>query len=391
MKNKNKKKLKKVLIILGVIVLVIIGILIYRIYGTIFREVEINDNKSITYSNKLIQAVYDKDKNALICDLTLNTNLAFLYSGGNEKVKNELKSYLNTDKDTLINNYNSIYDRYRFASKRVSYGNSLWINNNTDDCSKEAKETANKLHFDIKNRSFNNNTRNEINRWVKKKSHGKVKEAIDSDLSNTQSVLVSTLYFNEKWQEKYEDSDIEQETFHGTLGDTRETFLSSEEDIYLEDKTAKGFMKPYKDEGLYFIGIVPKEEYTLKDINVDNLMINRKDTTVSVKIPEFEYEQTIDLKELLKGMNINSIFTRGNLDSIAKDLYVQKFIQKNYIKVDRKGTEAVSVTVEITAQWSDISTTNYVYLDEPFIFMIYDDTINQVLFIGNVNNIEKEA
>ena len=386
---KKKKKLKKILIILGVIVLVTIGILLYRIYGTIFKEVEIKDNKSINYSNKLIQEIIDQENNSLLCDLTLNTNLAFFYSEGNKKVKDELNTYLNTDKDTLINNYNKIYERYRYANKRVSYGNSLWINKDTDDCSKESKLTANKLHFDIKNKKFNNNTKNEINKWIKKKSHGKINNAI-GEIDNAQSVLVSTLYFNEKWAEKYEESDIHSETFYGSLGNTTETFLSSEEEIYLEDETSKGFMKPYKDEGLYFVGIIPKDEYTLKDINIENLMKNRKDTSVSVKIPEFEYEQTIDLKEVLKKMNINSIFKVGNLDSIAKDLYVDKFIQKNYVKVDRKGTEAFSVTLDINMQWGEVANMNTVYLDQPFIFMIYDDTIDQVLFIGNVNNIKKE-
>ena len=386
---KKKKKLKKILIILGVIVLVTIGILLYRNYGTIFKEVEIKDNKSINYSNKLIQEIIDQENNSLLCDLTLNTNLAFFYSEGNKKVKDELNTYLNTDKDTLINNYNKIYERYRYANKRVSYGNSLWINKDTDDCSKESKLTANKLHFDIKNKKFNNNTKNEINKWIKKKSHGKVNNAI-GEIDNAQSVLVSTLYFNEKWAEKYEESDIHSETFYGSLGNTTETFLSSEEEIYLEDETSKGFMKPYKDEGLYFVGIIPKDEYTLKDINIENLMKNRKDTSVSVKIPEFEYEQTIDLKEVLKKMNINSIFKVGNLDSIAKDLYVDEFIQKNYVKVDRKGTEAFSVTVDINMQWGEVANMNTVYLDQPFIFMIYDDTIDQVLFIGNVNNIKKE-
>ena len=121
------------------------------------------------------------------------------------------------------------------------------------------------------------------------------------------------------------------------------------------------------------------------------IMKHRQDAKVSVKIPEFEYRQTIDLKEVLNKMNINSIFTVGNLDSIAKDLYVDKFIQKNYIKVDRKGTEAFSVTLTIDTQWASIESIKEVYLDKPFIFMIYDDTIDQVLFIGNVNNIKKES
>ncbi len=383
---KKKNLFKRVLIIVLVITIVIVAILLYRIYGNILRDVSVTNNKSIEYSNKLIQEVYDKDNNSLVCDLTLNTNLSFFYSEGNNKVKEELNKYLNTDKNTLISNYNNIYERYRFANRKVAYGNSLWINKGTDDCSKESKLTAQTLHYDIKYREFNNKTLNEINNWVKKKSHGKVNDAIDN-IDNAQSVLISTLYFNEKWKDKYEDKDIDTSTFHGTNGDKQVKFLSSEEEIYLEDETAQGFMKPYKDEGLYFVGIIPKEDYTLKDINIENLMKDKKNNKVKVKIPEFEYEHTIDLKDLLQKMNINSLFTAGNLDDIAKDLYVDKMIQKNYIKVDRKGTEAFSITYDINMQWGDISSNRYVYLDQPFIFMIYDDTIDQVLFIGNVNNI----
>jgi len=390
MKKKKKKNntLKIVLSIIIVVIILIVSLLVYRIYGTIFQEVKISNNKSINYSNALIQKEYDDNINILISDITLNTNLAFFYAEGNEKVQNELNNYFKVDKDTLINNYNKIYDRYKYAQRRVSYANSLWINSNKEDCSKESKTTAKKLHYDIKSRKFNSNTKNEMNKWIEKRSHGKVKNAIEDGIDDAQSVLISTLYFNERWQEKYENDDINEGIFHGTTGNQQVTFLSSEEEIYLEDTTSKGFMRPYKDKGLYFIGIIPKEDYTIKDINVESLMKSRKDISVDVKIPEFEYEQTINLIDTLKSMNINSIFKEGNLDSIAKDLYVSKFIQKNYIKVDRKGTEAFSITVAIGAQWASISTRNTVILDQPFIFMIYDDTIDQVLFIGNVNNIK---
>ena len=227
-----------------------------------------------------------------------------------------------------------------------------------------------------------------MNKWIKRRSHGKIKEAIEDDISNAQSVLISTLYFNEKWNSEYEESDIEPGTFYGTKGNQEATFLSSEEEIYLEDSTAIGFMKPYIDEGLYFVGILPLEGNNIKDIDIESLMKTRSDVTVDVMIPEFEYEQTIDFNNVLNNMNIKSIFEQGNLDSIVKELYVSKIVQKNYIKVNRKGTEAFSITDSINSQWADISSTIRVVLDRPFIFMIYDEKIDQVLFIGNVNNIE---
>ena len=388
MKEKNNKK-KNILIIILLIAVVIIGaVLLIDNFGSKFQDVEISNNKSIEYSNKLLKEVYDENKNTLVSDITLNTNLAFFYAEGNEKVQNELKNYFVDDDDTIINNLRNINDRYKYAGKKVSYANSLWINSSTDDCSKQSKDTAKKLNYDIKYAKFNDKALNEMNKWIKRRSHGKIKEAIEDDISNAQSVLISTLYFNEKWNSEYEESDIDPGTFYGTKGNQEATFLSSEEEIYLEDPTAIGFMKPYIDEGLYFVGILPLEGNTIKDIDIESLMKTRSDVTVDVMIPEFEYEQTIDFNNVLNNMNIKSIFEQGNLDSIAKDLYVSKIVQKNYIKVNRKGTEAFSITDSINAQWGDISSTIRVVLDHPFIFMIYDEKIDQVLFIGNVNNIE---
>lgn len=388
MKEKNNKK-KNILIIILLIAVIIIGaVLLIDNFGSKFQDVEISNNKSIEYSNKLLKEVYDENKNTLVSDITLNTNLAFFYAEGNEKVQNELKNYFIDDDETIINNLRNINDRYKYAGKKVSYANSLWINSSTDDCSKQSKDTAKKLNYDIKYAKFNDKALNEMNKWIKRRSHGKIKEAIEDDISNAQSVLISTLYFNEKWNSEYEESDIEPGTFYGTKGNQEATFLSSEEEIYLEDSTAIGFMKPYIDEGLYFVGILPLEGNNIKDIDIESLMKTRSDVTVDVMIPEFEYEQTIDFNNVLNNMNIKSIFEQGNLDSIVKELYVSKIVQKNYIKVNRKGTEAFSITDSINSQWADISSTIRVVLDRPFIFMIYDEKIDQVLFIGNVNNIE---
>ena len=388
MKEKNNKK-KNILIIILLIAVIIIGaVLLINNFESKFQDVEISNNKSIEYSNKLLKEVYDENKNTLVSDITLNTNLAFFYAEGNEKVQNELKNYFVDDNETIINNLRNINDRYKYAGKKVSYANSLWINSSTDDCSKQSKQTAKKLNYDIKYAKFNDKALNEMNKWIKRRSHGKIKEAIEDDISNAQSVLISTLYFNEKWNSEYEESDIEPGTFYGTKGNQEVTFLSSEEEIYLEDSTAIGFMKPYIDEGLYFVGILPLEGNNIKDIDIESLMKTRSDVTVDVMIPEFEYEQTIDFNNVLNNMNIKSIFEQGNLDSIAKDLYVSKIVQKNYIKVNRKGTEAFSITDSINSQWADISSSIRVVLDHPFIFMIYDENIDQVLFIGNVNNIE---
>ena len=54
-----------------------------------------------------------------------------------------------------------------------------------------------------------------------------------------------------------------------------------------------------------------------------------------------------------------------------------------------KGTEAASISETYTSGWGATAEGEPIKLiiDRPFMFLIYDQSINQVLFIGRVNNI----
>ena len=384
----KKKNLKPILIPAGVALVVLIAIILFIKVGTSFKKVSVINNKSIDYSSKVLNELYDGNTNLLYSDLTLNPALTLFYAQGNEKVKDELNKYFETEDNILIGNYSKIHERYKSAYRRVSLSTSLWTNDNMSEISESTKDTASKLNFETK-KGF---SADQMNKWIKKKSHNKVEGDIsDGDLADANSVIISTLYFNEKWKEKYKSDNISEGLFHGTTGDDHVVFLKSSENNYMETNEAIGFMKPYKDEGLYFVGILPKNNKTIKDVDIKELFKTRKSLEVEVKIPEFEYNTNIDLQEVLPKLGVKSIFENGNLDGIAPNLYVKKIYQKNYIKVNRKGTKAVSVNTTINSQWSEVSQRRTVYLDKPFIFAIYDETIEQVLFIGQVNNIRSQG
>ena len=383
------KKKSKIIIVLLIILVIGIICVINLFQGTKFKKVTISNNQSINYSSKMLNTLYDENTNILYSDLTINPILTFFYDLGNDKVKSEMNDYFNDKSTTLINNYEKIYDRYKEAYKRVNYSNSYWINKGKT-ISPKATKTAEKLNFPINEREFSKeSTVNEINNWITKKSHGKVKGTLkQSEISNAHSVMVGTLYFNEKWQVKYKKEDINEGTFNGTKGNQKVIYLKSEEDIFLENSSAKGFMRPYKDEHLYFIGIIPQEGKDITDVDIEELMKTRRAEKVDVKIPEFEYEYERELNNDFQKLGLKSIYNSGSLNNISKDLYISKIIQKNYIRVDRKGTEAFSYSAVIGKEWAMEAGKNTVYLDQPFIFMIYDDSIEQVLFIGQVNNIK---
>ena len=110
-----------------------------------------------------------------------------------------------------------------------------------------------------------------------------------------------------------------------------------------------------------------------------------------VLVPHFETKTNIDLKNLLKGMGVQSIFIQyaNSLNQITDSLYVSKYEQTARIKVNERGTEAAAVTSWQLALWSCMSPVehNIFIADHPFIYAIVDEKTGAILFVGRVVNL----
>lgn len=110
-----------------------------------------------------------------------------------------------------------------------------------------------------------------------------------------------------------------------------------------------------------------------------------------VLVPHFETKTNIDLKNLLKGMGVKSIFnpTANSLNQITDNLYVSTYEQIAKIKVNEKGTEAAAVSSWQMALWSSMSPVehNIFIANHPFIYAIVDEKTGAILFVGRVVNL----
>lgn len=110
-----------------------------------------------------------------------------------------------------------------------------------------------------------------------------------------------------------------------------------------------------------------------------------------VLVPHFETKTNIDLKNLLKGMGVQSIFIQyaNSLNQITDSLYVSTYEQIAKIKVNEKGTEAAAVTHCTMAIWGGKSPVehNIFIVDHPFIYAIVDEKTGAILFVGRVVNL----
>lgn len=110
-----------------------------------------------------------------------------------------------------------------------------------------------------------------------------------------------------------------------------------------------------------------------------------------VLVPHFETKTNIDLKKLLEGMGIQSIFIQyaNSLNQITDSLYVSEYEQTARIKVNERGTEAAAVTHCTMAIWGGMSPVehNIFIANHPFIYAIVDEKTGAILFVGRVVNL----
>lgn len=110
-----------------------------------------------------------------------------------------------------------------------------------------------------------------------------------------------------------------------------------------------------------------------------------------VLVPHFETKTNIDLKKLLKGMGVQSIFIQyaNSLNQITDSLYVSEYEQTARIKVNERGTEAAAVTHWTMAIWGGKSPVehNIFIANHPFIYAIVDEKTGAILFVGRVVNL----
>ena len=68
----------------------------------------------------------------------------------------------------------------------------------------------------------------------------------------------------------------------------------------------------------------------------------------------------------------------------AKDLFISDVIHQAYIDVNEQGTEAAAATAIAMEMTSMPGDTIEIKFDRPFIYLIYDQTTETIVFMGRV-------
>ena len=260
---------------------------------------------------------------------------------------------------------------------------------------------------------------NNVNKWVQNKTNGKIKKIIDHLSPDVMMVLLNAIYFEAFWKIQFDINHTYNKEFYN-IGGSKENidlmFLRGEKLSYYENDDLKAVKLDYNipDNSINAIAILPKNEKFLEQsINdlienlddnlfyniVENLNKESSITKVNLYLPKFELEYDINLNEILKDLGMLKAFERdAEFQGISSKLklFINKILQKNYINVNEKGTQAC------TASELEIMLESYLTKDEtakdfianrPFLFILRNEKCpkgHDIIFFNKICNLKKE-
>lgn len=344
----------------------------------------------------LLEKVSKKDTNALVSPLSLKFAMMMAANGAEGKTKEEILNAFEIDN---LDDFNEKISQEFNTSSDLKIANSIWQkkNNKCISFSKEYKDRI-KKYFGADASLFS--TVSSINNWVKKKTNGKIRDLLPKNLDSDKdfiATLVNAIYFNADWENPFSANKTKKDDFCN-IDNTHKTVDFMNKTSYFNYYGNENFQlleMKYKNSDLSMYIVLPKNNYKVTHEDFENALKNKKRTYVNVHLPKFEFKSdSIDLVDYLKNMGVKEAFKKScrdfNTMFTIKDkmtnFHISDVVQKTFVKVDEKGTEAAAVTAVVHHCNGCLAIAKplpiYFNADHPFTYTIRNNKSGEIVFMG---------
>lgn len=249
-----------------------------------------------------------------------------------------------------------------------------------------------------------------INRWVSEKTHGRIDSLVSaSELEQkTSLMLTDAVYFKGVWVKSFDPGDTYKQKFHLPGGRrVRTQMMHNTAHFYLyRGKTFKMLVLPFRGghDAVEMLVLLPDHinqlgslEQQLKVSALDDWVGQAERKLVEVTLPKFRDTDLLQLTAAAKALGIAIAFSKHQADFsgiarlVSRRLYVSSVLQKTYVDLDEKGTEAAAATAVMEATATAVyqaPTEQTIVFDanHRFVYLIRDETTGDILFIGRMAN-----
>ena len=253
----------------------------------------------------------------------------------------------------------------------------------------------------VRTMKFDSKAVEAINDWCDEHTEGMIPEIIKKIPDGACLFALNALYFKGEWANKFEKKDTEKADFTNIDGSTSKTQMMQKEDWF--DYTSNDLWAtvrlPYGNGSYGMYVLLPHEGKSIYDViealdgeTWEATRRNMYGNKVNLKLPSFETETSIDLREIMKALGMKRAFDPSKAEfgeMLVKtngNLYLGLLLQKSKITVNEEGTKAAAVTIggmvdSAAGPPAEPEIINF-HADRPFIYLIQENSSNAIFFIG---------
>jgi serpin B len=351
---------------------------------------------SVFWGKLLGEACRQMDKeNICLSPLSAQLAMSMIVNGAEGDTKKEICETMQFGDDTntrsreLLDNLDDKYCEVKIA-------NSIWIKE-AFDVKQEFIDT-NKVYFDalVERVKFNGGTVERVNGWCKENTNGRIPSILDRFNESDRMLLINALYFKAAWDKPFKEQNTTEKKFTTEKGEEIKvpTMMMRSSGLFYKDDILAITSKRLQF-GYNMLFVLPNEgvkcdeaaEHLAK--NLDTYLRNMTVCDLTLSLPKFTSEFGGSLKPLLEKLGIKRAFDRrAELKGISEEqLYISDIMQKTFIDVNEKGTEAAAVTAIMCGFFATRPPeVEILTFDRPFIYAIVKESNNEVMFTGKVGN-----
>lgn len=350
-----------------------------------------------------------QDGNLFLSPYSISTALAMTYAGAKGTTETQMANTLRfalgqeTLHPTFAEYAKQLQNVQRAGNVTLTLANALWLQQ--DFSLRDA--FINILHqyyatnaFLVNFKDAAEDARQKMNHWVEQQTQKKITELIPQGALDEQTrlVLTNAIYFKGNWAMPFDKTLTENADFWIRPGEKILTPMMHQRQMfaYAENETLQMLEMPYNGDELSLLIFLPKAQDGLAEIETalssEQINIWLSDLSVrevEVYLPTFKFAATFNLSQTLAAMGMPDAFSEqadfSGMEA-AKQLSISEVIHKAFVEVNEEGTEAAAATGVVVGVTSiqEPSPTPIFNADHPFFFLIRDNALRSVLFMGRV-------
>ena len=365
---------------------------------------------SAAFGFDIFRELSSEEENRMISPTSLYTALAMTLNGARGETRDAMEGTLGVsgvERDRF--NENNLARMYQLQEADpdviLTIANSLWVREGEELDPKFVNRNQTYYHALMRSLDFSSpQAADTINQWVSDRTEERIEKIVEPPINEmTILFLINAVYFKGDWSEPFDEAMTEEDLFRTPAGgNVTVPFMVRRDEMayHEEEELFQAVRLPYgSEERLAMYVFLPWEGQTLTQL-LEQLEENRWnqwrrhfwERDGRLRLPRFTmaYEKTMN--DVLKAMGMEPAFDEDRadfFDMLPRDegdgLFISEVKHKTFIEVNEKGTEAAAVTsVEMEATSAPPEEPFDMNVNRPFLFLIHDSELNEVLFMGTV-------